>query len=204
MKDTRIRYEVPSHYRIFDYWKDRAITKSGVDVDINDFSDQSVEVIIDWGEPCCWACGREVDLRQYKNYDSDLAQHNHSKIYGYAKVKERLQKCHIVPHSIGGSDSDPSNYFLLCKKCHAESPDTENPRNFFRWVYRKRTGSAFGYDFRSLYKLVKEECEEQNKDISTFSVDRIPKTSMHGTDMSLSTMVFSMVDACEEKTCSTT
>lgn len=203
MEDTRIRERVPTHYSIFNYWKDRAITRSGIDVYCKDFSDESMMVVDDWGEPCCWACGREVNLEKYNGYHAEQAQNNLVKIYGYAKVKERLQRCHIVSHTLDGSDSDPANYFLLCSKCHRESPDTENPRNFFRWVYRKRTGSIFGIDFMSLYKLAKEECEVQNKDINTLSIDKLPKTSMHGTEISQSTMIYALVDACEEKTCST-
>ena len=48
-----------SHYRIFDYWKDKAFTSSGEIKSLRDCkSFLEVEtVVIDWGEPCCWACG---------------------------------------------------------------------------------------------------------------------------------------------------
>lgn len=192
----------PSHGKIFGYWKDKAITKDGIVKPLED--GDGIEVITDWGEPCCWACGKQIDLSRYKGYADDLDGCRFNKIYGYRAVRTHLERCHIIPHSIGGSDEFEGNYFLLCKKCHAQSPDTANPQNFFRWVYRKKTNSSFGIDFKTLYKLVKEECDEQNKDMFTLSLKDIPMTSSHGNDTADSTMVYALVDACKERDiCST-
>lgn len=53
----------------------------------------------------CWCCGKQ----------------------GYQ------ERCHIVPHSLGGLDT-PANLFLLCSACHVLSPDTLSPDWFFRWI----------------------------------------------------------------------
>lgn len=45
-----------------------------------------------------------------------------------------IERAHVIPHASGGSDSDPDNYALLCKPCHAEAPDTTDVDYFWRWV----------------------------------------------------------------------
>jgi 5-methylcytosine-specific restriction endonuclease McrA len=51
---------------------------------------------VDWAEALerCWRCG----------------------------YKSALQRCHIVPDALGGSDT-PSNFVLLCGRCHREAPN---------------------------------------------------------------------------------
>ena len=187
----------PAHSKIFNYWKDKTIFPDGTIGDLK--SSNGLEVVEDWGEPCCWACGKQIDLSRYDGYADDIEKCNFGKIYGYAETRKHLQRCHIIPHSIGGSDDFEGNYFLLCKKCHEESPDTANPQNFFRWVYKKKSNSALSADFKTLYKLVKEECEEQGKDVRTASIANLTVTSGHGNGTSLSTMVYALVDSCKPK-----
>lgn len=191
------REHTPSHGKIFNYWKNKVILPDGIVKDMP--CSDGLEVVTDWGEPCCWACGKQIDLSRYKGYTDDVEKCNYGKIYGYAVVRNHLQRCHIIPHSIGGSDDFEGNYFLLCKKCHEESPDTINPQNFFRWVYKKKSSSAFGIDFRTICKLATEECEAQGKDISTASIADLTITSCHGNGLSVSTMVYALVDSCKPK-----
>ena len=44
-----------------------------------------------------------------------------------------LQRCHIVPRSLGGAN-DASNVFLLCRECHDLAPNTSFPDVFFEWA----------------------------------------------------------------------
>ncbi len=37
-----------------------------------------------------------------------------------------LERCHIVPASRGGEDT-PSNFVLLCKRCHLDNPNVADP-----------------------------------------------------------------------------
>lgn len=71
---------------------------------------------VDWAEAHerCWRCG----------------------------YKSRLERCHIVPHSLGGSE-DPANLVLLCRRCHREAPNVADPR--FMWIWLRATCVSF-YD----------------------------------------------------------
>jgi hypothetical protein len=47
--------------------------------------------------------------------------------------RSKLQRCHIVPHALDGPD-EPSNYVLLCGRCHREAPNTRNPDFMWQWI----------------------------------------------------------------------
>ena len=52
--------------------------------------------------------------------------------------KTKLQKCHITPASLGGTDS-PSNLVLLCSRCHREGPNIKNPKFMWIWIHAHAT-----------------------------------------------------------------
>ena len=56
-----------------------------------------------------------------------------SKLCWRCAHKRQLQRCHIVPRSLGGSE-DASNLVLLCKQCHAEAPNVEDPSFMWDWL----------------------------------------------------------------------
>lgn len=56
-------------------------------------------------ETCCWRCG----------------------------IKKRLDRCHIVPRSQGGTDT-PDNFVLLCKHCHFENPNLNDIEIVWDWL----------------------------------------------------------------------
>ena len=62
---------------------------------------------VDWSEANthCWRCGCE----------------------------RNLQRCHIIPDSLGGKD-EPANIVLLCKRCHAEGPNVTDPEVMWDWI----------------------------------------------------------------------
>lgn len=70
---------------------------------------------IDWGDGSaktnCWRCGCE----------------------------KRVQKCHIVPRSLGGSD-DVSNLIPLCAICHDEAPNVADPNYMWEWIKNNHGG----------------------------------------------------------------
>lgn len=47
--------------------------------------------------------------------------------------KRRLQRCHIIPDSLGGKD-EPSNMVLLCETCHSEGPNVDDPEVMWEWI----------------------------------------------------------------------
>jgi HNH endonuclease len=104
---------LPSKAQIFSHWKDR-------------FPD--IGIFVDWGEPSCWACGFHYSTK----YDVRSSDAGWKKILnGWDRVP--LQRCHIVPRSLGGTD-EPSNLFLMCRECHDLAPNTALPKIFFEWV----------------------------------------------------------------------
>lgn len=62
---------------------------------------------VDWAEADhrCWRCG----------------------------CKKHLQRCHIIPDSLGGKD-EASNLVLLCKRCHADGPNVDDPEIMWDWI----------------------------------------------------------------------
>ncbi|WP_327222962.1 HNH endonuclease [Streptomyces platensis] len=74
----------------------------------------------DLGEPCCFACGWYSE-----RWDKATARTSWQ--------RATLDRAHIVPASLGGSD-EASNLLLLCSPCHQESPDWPDPQEMARWV----------------------------------------------------------------------
>jgi len=62
---------------------------------------------VDWAEAKerCWRCGYETNL----------------------------QRCHIIPESLGGKD-EPSNLVLLCSRCHIDAPNVESKTFMWDWI----------------------------------------------------------------------
>ncbi len=62
---------------------------------------------VDWAEAHthCWRCGCE----------------------------KNLERCHIVPDSLGGEDA-PHNIVLLCKRCHVDGPNVTDPEIMWDWI----------------------------------------------------------------------
>jgi len=110
--------DLPSKSAIFSYWKNR-LARLGF--------------LIDWGEPGCWACGFHYDAK----YDIHDSKASWLKILAcWEKVP--LQRCHIVPRSLGGADR-ASNLFLMCRECHDLAPNTAIRAVFFDWARTQRS-----------------------------------------------------------------
>ena len=103
---------------------------------------RETEVGTDWdlAEKRCWRCGKETEL----------------------------QRCHLIPDSLGGKD-EPENLVLLCKRCHADGPNVADPEIMWDWI--RAYGVSFydtfwgcegmreykfiyGYKFRSALRLI--------------------------------------------------
>lgn len=90
------------------------------------------ELTVKWcnAHKCCWRCGRETSL----------------------------QRAHIVPDSLGGKD-EPSNFVLLCEKCHSEAPNVVDPEIMWDWLkaYNTHSVALFGTllayrEYKFIYK----------------------------------------------------
>lgn len=132
-----------SHFAIFDYWKNKCIDQCGnVFVEGDADYSKTEPVVYDWGEPCCWACDRPTNVWLSDNYDEMLQDETLQKLYKHPRVRGNLERAHIVARMHGGNDA-PSNLFLLCSRCHRESPHLKNPTLFFAWVFKRRREPPF-------------------------------------------------------------
>lgn len=89
-----------------------------------------VGLSIDWLEADhrCWRCGCE----------------------------KNLQRCHIVPHSLGGRD-EAANLVLLCKRCHEEGPNVADSEVMWDWIKAYAHpfyGSFWGFVGMKEYELI--------------------------------------------------
>ena len=105
--------DLPAKSEIFSYWHDKF---------------HEINLFIDWGEPSCWACGFHYNAK-YDINNVDAAWENILKLWD----KIPLQRCHIVPRSLGGTNN-PNNLFLMCKECHDLAPNTNIPDIFYEWI----------------------------------------------------------------------
>lgn len=150
------------HSVIFDYWKDKCITRNGRILVNSDASSEDVDIVIDWGEPSCWACNRPIGDDSWIKPNGLAAETEEEvkAIWNHRSVTSKLNRCHIVPKALGGN-GEADNLFLMCECCHKESPDTANREAFFRWVYDKRKGSIMGVDFNSMFHSVEQEIDRR-------------------------------------------
>lgn len=200
---------MPNCYKIFDFWKDKRITEGGNIVDEPD-SFKGRRVVDNEYIPSCWACGRPVrrkDLLSWEKYDLEIEE-----IWKDKKINSNLQRCHIVAKQFGGSD-DPSNLFLMCEDCHAESPDTTNTAAFFRWVYRRKGETCWGLNWKKFISEMTSEIEARGYNLEEFAYEYLnlsskerdcfsekfgSKCGAHGATVADSTMAISAVDTIEE------
>ena len=129
-----MRKSMPSHYQIFQYWKDKMI--------------HGQTVVYDKSAPECWACGLIVnDIEDF----SDLKSLWNS-------IGSSLQKCHIIPKALGGTYEE-ENIFLMCDNCHQEAPNTTSRDAFINWVALKREDKLNHNPYKDFHNQVDKYCK---------------------------------------------
>ena len=76
-----------------------------------------------------------------------------------------LERCHIIPRALGGEDI-PSNFVLLCKRCHSENPNVNDPEIMWDW------SKAYKEPFYDIF-WIKRGLEEYEKIYQTKFFDDI-------------------------------
>ena len=90
------------------------------------------DCLMPWGywadpyEPECMAC-RKYSESWYDGVDTWTKAWN----------KASLDRCHIVPAQHQGRSDDASNFVLMCRRCHEDSPDTTLPNVLFDWMKQR-------------------------------------------------------------------
>lgn len=101
-------------------------------------------------------------------------------------IKKRLDRCHILAQAIEGSDV-PSNFVLLCKHCHIDSPNVENPEFIWEWLshYRSRGEADLWYhmgirEYEALYQtnFMLEITGKENQFVEIFN-EEVKKGTRH-------------------------
>lgn len=117
------------------------------------------DVAVDWGDweteqKRCWCCGHE----------------------------SKLQKCHIVPKSLGGS-LNPENIIPLCAQCHDKAPDVVDKSEMFRWVGDQQnpiSGLGLGR-YWHLWSVIEGRIEQSQPNFSLAVFQECLKDAMKST-----------------------
>ena len=122
----------PTKQKIVEYWSQFFIDSDAEgNLEVFDFYPHTIWH--DWGEPDCWACGRyDPQYPDIGVFEEDPSKHSWAtvlKMWGRAA----LHRHHILPVVLGGSN-DPSNFVLLCRRCHRDTPHTSNSDIFWAWM----------------------------------------------------------------------
>ncbi|MBN8759538.1 MAG: HNH endonuclease [Thiobacillus sp.] len=83
--------------------------------------DTTYREIVDYWTRHQSECGLSVDWAEAETLCWRCAQ------------KRQLQRCHIVPQTLG-EDESPSNLVLLCAQCHAEAPNVADSNFMCIWL----------------------------------------------------------------------
>lgn len=134
------KYEnTPSKGEIATYWADYLVKCNR-----EEFDRYPNAMTADFGEPDCWACGRYDphfnDIQEFlkirgitkEDYNSDYRRYTFL-MWEMAS----LERHHIIPLSLGGSD-DSSNLCLLCLRCHEAAPHTDDADYFWNWAKNRQ------------------------------------------------------------------
>lgn len=109
---TPVKYLIARHYGLK---RNRGVT---------------IRVPIIEDRPMCMACGWYDAFREHSGREMSESAPKRFKSWDKAKC---LERCHIVPFALTQDDS-LDNLILMCKQCHADSPDTSSVDMFQKWL----------------------------------------------------------------------
>tara|TARA_B100000686_G_C16739051_1_gene945443 strand:+ start:330 stop:1175 length:846 start_codon:yes stop_codon:yes gene_type:complete len=146
------REKPPEFIDIALYWDNKGL------ITLDDES--LIHPMVDYGEPSCQGCRSwhiSTNFGEFKSgddkYNKDLA----NKRWNYSG----FEKAHIIAHEYGGSDTDPSNFLILCRSCHYDFDkevyiaDKDDIDEVYYWL-RDRPQIAGKRKQRYIEKFVKD------------------------------------------------
>tara|TARA_B100000287_G_scaffold397130_1_gene413393 strand:+ start:1458 stop:2249 length:792 start_codon:yes stop_codon:yes gene_type:complete len=143
----------------------------------------------DWGEPCCWACG------WYKDDQADYGvSHFQNPLVSWERV-DWLEKCHIIPHMLGGSN-DVSNFVLLCKRCHKEAPDNKRARHMKRFIANRP--NYYGEQIKMMNAVPHADLQLASQHAEIFKIWCFENVGYHAGGDNRQSMVSAIEDFAED------
>lgn len=103
-----------TRYDIFNFWKDKVITKSGIAKDMSNMDTDCTIPIIDWGEPSCPCCHKPILVENENDYDKWLAEGNFEAIWN-SLTMQRETKILGLAHE---SYDKPEFLSVVCNECY--------------------------------------------------------------------------------------
>lgn len=106
--------------------------------------------------------------------------------------ERHLERCHIVPDSLGGKD-EPSNLVMLCKRCHMDNPNVADPEIMWDWLRAyavpfydtfwqiqgmKEYEKIYSRHFRDELEL-REITKGQDEELREILIEQMDKASYH-------------------------
>lgn len=176
----------PTGYAIFDYWRQN--NDGFIDYDY-------FETYEETGKCFCFACGIPV----YSKLRSSEAKK-------WSTCS--LQKAHIIPFGLGGSN-EPDNFMLLCPECHAAAPDIKDDEAMKFWCtnrgvwWSEKLSEIFKFFFDNPWYAT---IERHNNNINYTKQELFDYLSangaMHGTSLAPSTIGYLCAKFIYEKNAS--
>lgn len=162
------RKTLPSKSSIFNYWNNK-VWEEYHEFGYDYVSKYPYKIWNDSGEPDCWACGRYDpnynDIHEYvkKVYGfeyRDRPEKDDTKYINSMWDNATLERHHIIPHSLGGKDTE-DNLFLLCGDCHENAPHANDYEGFIRWAKHRKENIC-----KNLKVIIEDVLKSNDLDIS--------------------------------------
>ena len=190
------RGSTPSKQRIAHYWlTQRHYDPSGMTEEqrmeaFEKLTPFQVKMVTqDHGEPACWACG------YYRNTKADIQNPTHPNPFSSWDKAKWLQKCHIIPHMLGGS-SEASNLVLLCKRCHKVAPDNKRPRYMLKFIGNRP--NYYGEQLEMIAQIPRADLELTAEHMGDFQVWLGKNVGIHCAGDHRQTMASAVEDFAED------
>jgi hypothetical protein len=143
--------------------------------------------IVDPGEKTCFKCGFLAEEIGDKET-----------LRSFWNKSTKLEKAHIVPHSLGGTE-EPRNIIFLCSRCHELCPDTIDYDLNLKWISDHRNDLVHNIGIPALSGFTKVELERLSLVHPNHIKEQMnKKTGLHGFNVSDSSIVLGLKQVFRE------
>lgn len=149
-------------YKIYQYWV--TVGQARLKELLGEVPSQLL--YLDTEYPECFACGRPA--RTVKNPRD---------IRDYWNKSKYLEKCHIIPDCLGGSNT-VDNLVMMCRECNMSNPETNSEVYFWRWFQTKKKALAMFQIDDWVYETMKTLCNDVEFDLTQEQLAQIVDKSI--------------------------